>query len=322
MKSSAQIIGLPIISISDGVQIGIVKTLVINPEKGSIDFLIIEHEDWQINVKAIPFKKVVGIGEFALTIESGNAVIDLTEIPIANQLVSKKIEIKNTRIMTRIGELLGDVNEYYVNDDTGLVIGMKIIIDNGEKVLSSKYVLTYGKDMIIVNEEASNHYLEQAEDLDSNRSNNNQNNRFDEVIEKPKENVIEEILPDSKKDDIEDLIVKSQKDDIEDLIQESEPLNHNSADDISETINDSVGDTVQETITDIEDNVEEKDEKLDDLKRKQIDVLNGKTLIRTIYDSKGQILFKEGTTLTSDDILKAQEDGPQTVVKLSMNVEE
>lgn len=57
MKTSAQIIGLPIISIADGGQIGTVKLLIINPEKGSVDFLTIEQEDVAFGLKAIPFKK-------------------------------------------------------------------------------------------------------------------------------------------------------------------------------------------------------------------------------------------------------------------------
>ncbi len=57
MKASAQIIGLPIISIADGMQIGAVKSFVINPDKGSIDFLTVEQEDVQLSLKAIPFKK-------------------------------------------------------------------------------------------------------------------------------------------------------------------------------------------------------------------------------------------------------------------------
>lgn len=90
MKKSTQILGQPIISISEGAEIGKVKSFVINPDKGSVDFLTIEHEDWQVSVKAIPFKKVVGIGEYAVTVESDRAVIDLNEIPIADQLVNKK----------------------------------------------------------------------------------------------------------------------------------------------------------------------------------------------------------------------------------------
>ena len=166
MKKSTQIAGLPIISISEGIEIGTVKSLVINPEKGSVDFLTIEHEDWQVSVKAIPFKKVIGIGEYAVTVDSENAVIDLNEIPIANQLVNKKIKISDARVMTRKGELLGTVTEYYTDEENGLVIGMQVKLKDKEVILPSDTVLTFGRDILIVTEEAAAFYLEDASQLE------------------------------------------------------------------------------------------------------------------------------------------------------------
>ncbi len=263
MKSSAQIISLPIISISDGIQVGKVRSLVLNPEKGSIDFLTIEHEDWQASIKAIPFKKVIGIGEFALTIESSNAIIDLNEIPIANQLVNKKIQIKDTRVMTRKGELIGEVMEYYVDDETGHLLGMELKTPNQQITISAEFVLTYGKDILIVKEDASQHFLNSAVELDPNRGNT----------------------------------VVVQEDGEES--QNGQDRNQNQLEEAKEMA----------------------DDELTSLKKKQIDLLNGKKLIKTIYDSKGQVLFEKGITLTPAHIMKAQGDSPGTVVELSMNVE-
>lgn len=170
MKNSSQITGLPIISIADGQQIGAVKTLVINPEKGTIDFLTIEHEDWQVSVKAIPFKKVVGIGEYAITVETDNAVIDLNEIPIANQLVNKKIKINQTKVMTRKGALLGEVIEFYADDETGQILGMDLLVGEKQVTMPSEYVLTYGKDIVIVKEDAEQGFLDSHEFLNKNQS--------------------------------------------------------------------------------------------------------------------------------------------------------
>ncbi len=165
MKYSSQVIGLPIISIAEGEEIGIVKSLVVNPEKGSVDFLTIEHEDWQVSVKAIPFKKVIGIGEYAVTVEHGNAVIDLNEIPIANQLVNKKIKIIHAKVMTRKGELLGEVTEYYLDEENGHINGMTIKTPSNEVVLPAEQVLTFGRDIIVVKEDAPFHYVNDASDL-------------------------------------------------------------------------------------------------------------------------------------------------------------
>ncbi len=165
MKKSSQILGLPIISIADGSEVGNVKSLVINPDKGSIDFLTIEKEEWQVSVKAIPYKKVVGIGEYAATIETDSAIIDLNEIPIANQLVNKKIKIIGSKVMTRKGEMLGDVQEYFVDEDNGTILGTAINVSGREVTLAVNSVITYGKDIIIVKENASNYFLDTPEQL-------------------------------------------------------------------------------------------------------------------------------------------------------------
>lgn len=165
MKNSTQIIGLPIISITDGTEIGKVKTLVINPEKGTIDFLTIDHEDWQVSVRAIPFKKIIGIGEYAVTVDNENAIIDLNEIPIANQLVNKKIKIINTKVMTRKGQLLGEIVEYFIDDENGQIIGATMKVNEEEVVLNADAVLTYGRDIIIVTDDADKNYLTSSEDL-------------------------------------------------------------------------------------------------------------------------------------------------------------
>lgn len=268
MKNSAQITGLPIISITDGIQVGKVKSLVINPDKGAVDFLTIELDDWQVSVKAIPFKKVIGIGEFALTIESESAIIDLNEIPIANQLVNKKIKILNTRVMTRKGELIGEIQEFYVDEENGLILGMALKTSDKEEVaLPAEFVLTYGKDIVIVKEDASDHFLSSIEELDP-------------------------------------------------------ALQKTTADEPVHTA------PTSEAVPDVEAMAEtntvaaEEDKELAALKRKQIDILQGKKLTKTIYSTSGQVLLEEGIVLTPADITKAQEDSPSTVVELSMNVEE
>ncbi|RIW37772.1 photosystem reaction center subunit H [Bacillus salacetis] len=188
MKKSTEIVGLPIISINDGVEIGSVKSLVVNPEKGSVDFLTIEHEDWQVSVKAIPFKKVIGIGEYAVTVENGNAVIDLNEIPIANALVNKKIRINDTKVMSRKGQLIGEAKEYYVDDETGNIMGILVAVKEDEKILKSGQILTYGKDILVVQEDAMNHFIESVDDLLS-ESKPLENAEFEETAPNDLENI-------------------------------------------------------------------------------------------------------------------------------------
>ncbi|MFD1018920.1 PRC-barrel domain-containing protein [Thalassobacillus hwangdonensis] len=152
LKKSKELVGLPIISITEGKEIGSVKSLVVNPEKGMVDFLAVEHEDWHISMKAIPFKKIVGIGEYAITVENQFSILDLNEIPIANQLINQKISIIDTKVMTRLGQLVGKANEYYIEQEKGEIVAVQIETNQETVYLQSDDIITYGENLLILNE--------------------------------------------------------------------------------------------------------------------------------------------------------------------------
>lgn len=273
MKKSNQILGLPIISILDGSEIGAVKSLVVNPDKGSIDFIIIEKEDWQVSVKAIPFKKVVGIGEYAVTVDSDNAVIDLNEIPIANQLVNKKIKINGSKVMTRKGELLGEIIEYYLDEDNGQILGASLNVSNREVIIASSSVITFGREIIIVKENASNYFLDTPEQLIQDKG--------------IKGDLLQNELA-------EDLYLKNGADLIDDLTKSDRQAKHNFDFDM---------------------------DPLKAIKDQQYEILRGKTITKDLHDLDGNVLIAKGTVLGREEISKAQQLGPSTIVQLSMNVE-
>lgn len=165
MKLSKEVVSLPVICISDGKEIGTVKSLIVNNEKGSIDFLTINHEDMEFNVKAIPFKKVIGIGEYAVTIESENSILNLTEIPVANELITRNVKIINTKVMTRFGKLLGDVYEFVIDEATGAIVAILLNVNEKQVVLDVENVITYGKDLIVVSEKAEDNFLTSMNEL-------------------------------------------------------------------------------------------------------------------------------------------------------------
>ncbi len=282
MKNSLEIISQPIISISEGNQIGNVKSIVINPEKGSVDFLTIEHEDWQVSVKAIPFKKVIGIGEYAITVENDNAVIDLNEIPIANTLVNKKIKITNTKVMTRKGQLLGEVSEYYIDEENGNIIAMQLGVAGKDIILKAEAVLTFGKDILVVVENASDYYIENIEDLEESADAESVEQSIEQSIE-----VSEPVLA------VEE--TTAELTDMSEVVAEAE----------------------EEVFGSLYQQLSESEKALKD---KQIELLQGKEVSKDILNGQGELLFAKGTILTVTDIETAQSEGPSVVVELSMNV--
>jgi uncharacterized protein YrrD len=160
MKQSKEILGKPIISITGGKEIGKVKNFVINPELRSVEFLVVQNDQWDFGIKAVPFKLVEGMGDYAVTIESENAVIDLADIPIANELLTKNIQIKGTRIISKKGHFFGQVSEYFFSQETGKIIGCLVERADGTTlVLPEEFVVTFGKEITIVAEDSDHHLL-------------------------------------------------------------------------------------------------------------------------------------------------------------------
>ncbi|MBH0230031.1 PRC-barrel domain-containing protein [Halobacillus yeomjeoni] len=245
MKKSIEMLGFPIISISSGEEIGKVKSIVINPEKGSVDFLTVEHEDWQVSVKAIPFKKIIGIGKYAITVENTHSILDLNEIPIANQLINKKINVNGARVMTRVGELVGEVKEYHVNEKNGQIVTIDIrTMEETDDSISSDYIITYGENLLILDEEFQKEEQEDAQ---------------------PVENM-------------------------------------------------------QKETQDLQAKPESQKSTLEDIDRKQDDLLKGRELTKNIVNSRGDIVAEKGAILTEQKISELKQQGPGVMVELSMNV--
>ena len=68
MKPTKEIVGLRIISILDGTQVGVVKDFVLNAQEKTLDFVIVDQPSDIFGAKVIAFADILGLGEYAMTI--------------------------------------------------------------------------------------------------------------------------------------------------------------------------------------------------------------------------------------------------------------
>lgn len=153
MKKTVEILGLKVISITEGKELGVVKELVINPAGGTVAALIIDDGQWFYGAKILPFMAIVGIGEYAVMIENSDQLASVTTSTETVELLNAGIKVIGAKVLTKSGRIQGHVIEYTVNE-TGKVISCELELANGQgsTQLSSDYILTYGKDVLIVSE--------------------------------------------------------------------------------------------------------------------------------------------------------------------------
>lgn len=171
MKKTQDILELPLISITDGLKIGQIKELVVNPDGGTIDYLLIGGERWYEGPKVLAFNAVLGIGDDAVTTEGGEQVKLLAEQNGAGVLLARGIKVIDTRVMTKKGRFIGQVTEYLIDEETGKikVCEYKPINGGGLETIPADQVVTYGRDVLVVAEAGSSKNEEPAPAEDANR---------------------------------------------------------------------------------------------------------------------------------------------------------
>lgn len=151
MKASKEIKGLRIISIADGTQIGVIKDLVLNPQTGSLDFFVIDQPTDYFGAKIISFNDIVGLGEFAVTIPDPQIIQDVSQNTAVQDLLKQGVTVIGTKVLTKKGSLIGEVQEYLVDEETGKISACIFTSsDENNREASSQQIITFGKELLII----------------------------------------------------------------------------------------------------------------------------------------------------------------------------
>ena len=109
MKTSAEILGLPVISITEGRELGMSKTLLIDAKNGAVAAITIEDDDWYRGVKLIPFESVIAVGADAITITNSENILTLEDAVDFENLLDENVRIIGTKAITKGGTIQGSV---------------------------------------------------------------------------------------------------------------------------------------------------------------------------------------------------------------------
>ncbi len=165
MRKSRQFVGMPVISLEEGQQIGTVNGLVVNPALKNVSALIIEQKGFFREQKYIPFSKVHSIGNDAVTVDRVNRAEKGTSLPEILKLIKERANIAGSRLMDENGAVLGVVDEYYVDLQTGDIVGLEFsggTISNlfkGSAFMDINYVRTIGQSVIICSKHAQDNIV-------------------------------------------------------------------------------------------------------------------------------------------------------------------
>ncbi len=152
MKKSVDIIGQPVISITEGKEFGNVKDLLINYTNGTIAALVIDDGKWYLGAKLVPFNTITGLGESAVTINNSSDIATATGNTEFEKLFEAGIKIIGTKVLTKGGKIQGKINEILI-DNSGKIDSCEMEKVDGEVVqLPAQNVVTFGKEVVIISD--------------------------------------------------------------------------------------------------------------------------------------------------------------------------
>ena len=150
MKKSVEILGLPIISITEGRELGVSKTLLIDAKNGTVAAITIEDADWYRGVKLIPYESVIAIGDDAVTITNSENILTLDAAGDYETLLDENIRIIDTKAITKSGTIQGKVSELYIGDD-GKIEKCEITAPDGTTSdIATDQISIFGKQVTVI----------------------------------------------------------------------------------------------------------------------------------------------------------------------------
>lgn len=308
MKKTQKILGLPIISISDGMEVGKVKSIIINADRGAIDYIVVDSGIQIFSARVIPTEDILGIGEYALTIENEDVITDISKIPSAIQLLQKDIRVKGTKVLTKKGSLIGEIGDIYVDENDGCKItGLEFIADITQKqvrLIHRDSVITFGKNLTVVTEDIESKLLDTPSQLDYDSGS----------FETEKKNISE--IGQQGTHDVEPAINADMYDDA------AKGVLAGMLDEAAAAVSETAGpEAVVEAAVSPEATDQTEEDKRDNasilFEQRQRQYLKGRYATRTITDSEGNVIISEGMQIDDAVIDEAKRKG--RLVELVMN---
>ena len=150
MKKSVEIIGLPVISITEGRELGMSKSLLIDAKNGAIAAIIIEDEDWYRGVKLLPYSSVVAIGADAVTVINSETILTLEDAGDYEAMMDENVRVIGTKAITKSGTIQGKVVEIYVGEG-GKIEKCEIESEDGSlSEITSDQISIFGKQVTVI----------------------------------------------------------------------------------------------------------------------------------------------------------------------------
>lgn len=140
MKSSSQVVGLPLMGVKEGKECGVIQNIVVEPSTKKIKSLIVHGSKNEYDFRELKLANVMGIGkDYVITQTVDNAV--------SLDRADSGISLINTRCIAASGDVLGSIKDFTFDEKTGDI--QSVQIDTGADI-AGKSILSLSNNLMFI----------------------------------------------------------------------------------------------------------------------------------------------------------------------------
>lgn len=168
-RLDTDLIGLQIVAMDDASVVGEVDGLVIDDIAVKVAGFLVDLGLYEASV--LPFGSVRAIGNDAIIVPSGSSLIRISEDTTLEALACKEIAVSDAKAITKSGKTVGTIGDFYVDTDSGEIVGFEFIAADRSvypketAVLPVSTVHRLGRDLVVLNDDYARHLLKDASSL-------------------------------------------------------------------------------------------------------------------------------------------------------------
>ncbi|BCV20024.1 PRC-barrel domain-containing protein [Moorella sp. Hama-1] len=149
--TSKKLMGMPVVSLADGHQLGRIKRLLIDHQQMTIAAFTVDRKGWFKEQPVIPYSHVKSVGSHAVTVDEATAVVKLSSLPELEALAKHPLPLLGARVITEEGTVLGTVEDFRFDPQDGKIhyLDVKGGLLQGARSLETAQIITCGRDALI-----------------------------------------------------------------------------------------------------------------------------------------------------------------------------
>jgi uncharacterized protein YrrD len=125
MRKIKELLGLPVLDLSTGKQIGEVKDVVIDAASFRMAGIVLAHANWFHGGTGIATEQIRSIGDDTITIDHESAIADEQEIAVGDYVYLREGMI-GKHIVTIGGKTVGTLSDIFVDEETRVLTGYEV----------------------------------------------------------------------------------------------------------------------------------------------------------------------------------------------------